>query len=346
MASGYCCLYFARGICHHGADCNYLHRVPSAADEARHYSEPQYDIFGRDRVAETGRTKGVGSYSRECTTLYAYIGGAATLPAATLAQLVRENFAEWGPVDDVTVVAAKAIAFVRYRWRASAEFAKAAMHQQTLAGAESSAVLDVRWANDDPNPRARAVSQRHKEEALAGAYASAVNALDPEAKRARLQQLKLAAAYRPGAVAGDYPDTSAQYGEDAAGGGGGQYSHEYQGWDARAYAEAGPPAAQQDAGGEGGGGGAAAQDAAVERYQSEVYAGRRWQHWPSAPDEGDDVGRYLRQGDRLAAEGSATGAAAAAGDAGDAGAAAEAEDAAAREALELIGGYGSGGDSD
>lgn len=69
-----------------------------------------------------GRTKGVGSYNRDCTTLYAYIGGAATLPAAQLQKLIRENFLEWGPVDDVHVVVAKAIAFVRYRWRSRCAF--------------------------------------------------------------------------------------------------------------------------------------------------------------------------------------------------------------------------------
>lgn len=35
----YCCLYFARGICHHGTSCNYLHRVPTEEMELRHRTD-------------------------------------------------------------------------------------------------------------------------------------------------------------------------------------------------------------------------------------------------------------------------------------------------------------------
>ena len=45
-----------------------------------------------------------------------------------------------------------AIAFVRYRYRANAEFAKVAMANQSLDNKE---VINVRWAMDDPNPVAR-----------------------------------------------------------------------------------------------------------------------------------------------------------------------------------------------
>ncbi|KAL4439994.1 hypothetical protein ABPG75_002995 [Micractinium tetrahymenae] len=137
--AGYCCLYFARGICHHGADCNFLHRVPTAGDEERHKTDYSHDIFGRERLPEgrDSRKKGVGSYERECRTLYVHYGGAGTLPADQLRKIVWDNFAEWGPLDNVHLVPAKTLAFVRYQWRSSAEFAKAAMHQQTLRGCDT-----------------------------------------------------------------------------------------------------------------------------------------------------------------------------------------------------------------
>lgn len=226
----YCCLYFARGICHHGSDCNYLHRVPTEADEAHHAKQPQYDIFGRDRIAETGSTKGVGSYNRQCTTLYIYLGGAATQPVQELHDAITKDFREWGPVQDVSVKPSKSIAFVRYAWRASAEFAKAAMHQQTLRGILADHVLDVRWANDDPNPKSQLRVKRDQEEALETAYLDAVSKLDPDAKRARLYELGLVSSYRIGAVVSAYPNTSDQY-----------QAYEYQGWDAKAYADAGVP---------------------------------------------------------------------------------------------------------
>jgi hypothetical protein len=67
----------------------------------------------------------------------------------------------------VKVVWDKAIAFVRYRLRCTAEFAKEAMQDQCLDGDEvyflinkiftyfSKKVLSLRWSNEDPNPQAK-----------------------------------------------------------------------------------------------------------------------------------------------------------------------------------------------
>lgn len=216
----YVCLYFARGICHHGSDCVYLHRVPNLSDEIRHATRPQYDIFGRDRVAEEGATKGVGSYARQCTTLYVYLAGAATCPPEHLRQALNKDFGEWGPIQDINVIPNKAIAFVRYEWRSSAEFAKAAMHQQQLQDLpDVDHVLDVRWAHDDPNPKAKARVKREQEEAFAEAVMEAVSKMDPESKRARLSQLGLGAAYHQDAITTSYPDVTDQFqGEDDDGG--------------------------------------------------------------------------------------------------------------------------------
>jgi hypothetical protein len=50
------------------------------------------------------------------------------------------------------VIYPKAIAFVRYRLRTAAEFAKEAMADSSLGNDET---LNIRWANEDPNPAAR-----------------------------------------------------------------------------------------------------------------------------------------------------------------------------------------------
>ncbi len=42
----------------------------------------------------------------------------------------------------------------------SAEFAKEAMAQQRVPGGDMEGFLDVRWANQDPNPRAQAREKR------------------------------------------------------------------------------------------------------------------------------------------------------------------------------------------
>jgi hypothetical protein len=67
-------------------------------------------------------------------------------------------------------LAARLMPACRYSWRSSAEFAKQAMHQQRLDGSKMAEVLDVRWANDDPNPRAVERVKREREEAFRDAY--------------------------------------------------------------------------------------------------------------------------------------------------------------------------------
>ena len=67
------------------------------------------------------------------------------------------------------------------------------MQNQHLKGSDmaSSESLDVRWANDDPNPKAvRRVKRQHEEDYMA-AVREAVNELPSEQKRARLLDLQL-----------------------------------------------------------------------------------------------------------------------------------------------------------
>lgn len=261
--------------------------MPTVDDEARHRREPQYDIFGRDRLDEEGRTKGAGAISRDSTTLYIYLGGAATQPQDLLQKALEASFSEWGLIDEINVISSKAIAFVRYVFRSNAEFAKAAMHQQTLKGITADHVLDVRWANDDPNPRARARVKRAQEEAMAKAYLETLSNMEPEAKRARLHELSLGSAYRPGSVAAAYPDTSDQYADPNT-------IAEYEGWDVRAHAEVSGD----------GGKATTAQDAAIREYQEKIWGpGKRGQEQHQGPGGGidgdlvedveDDINRYL-----------------------------------------------------
>jgi RNA recognition motif-containing protein len=45
-----------------------------------------------------------------------------------------QNFGEFGPVKHIHIVPAKTIAFIRFHWRVTAEFAREAMDQQQLTG--------------------------------------------------------------------------------------------------------------------------------------------------------------------------------------------------------------------
>ncbi|KAJ1541257.1 Pre-mRNA-splicing factor, partial [Nowakowskiella sp. JEL0078] len=63
---------------------------------------------------------------------------------------VRRHFELWGEIENIRILEAKAVAFVRYKYRVHAEFAKEAMFGQSL---DKNEVLNVRWATEDPNPK-------------------------------------------------------------------------------------------------------------------------------------------------------------------------------------------------
>jgi RNA recognition motif-containing protein len=87
---------------------------------------------------------GVGAFTRDNKSLY--IQGLKRNP--NLEQVVKRHFGEWGELDSVRVIFDKNIAFVKYKLRAAAEFAKEAMQDQGLEGDE---IIQIKWANEDPN---------------------------------------------------------------------------------------------------------------------------------------------------------------------------------------------------
>jgi hypothetical protein len=209
-----------------------LHLVPSAEDCAKHDKNPTTDVFGRSRHAEEkGNRGGVGSFFSMSRTLYVSYGAASESLGARLQEVVARVFGEWGPLDDVYVVRSKSIAFVRYVFRASAEFAKEAMGNQSLqpawwkearGGVAAPEVLNIRWAFDDPNPTAIRRVKREHEEAFVDGAEREERRLAPE-QRAALQMQRALEAGVAGAPAGaaalPYPATDAQYGaaqQDAA----------------------------------------------------------------------------------------------------------------------------------
>ncbi len=147
------CYHFARGCCASGEGCEYLHRLPTAFDDAHNHM--MLDIFGRPKHhRERNDNDGTGSYMRVGRTLYMFFGGSVdpNWDAKRVYDEVSAQFGEFGPIEDVSVKFERRFAFVRFKFRASAEFAKEAMNGQTLWPRDDAEPLSVRWANDDPNP--------------------------------------------------------------------------------------------------------------------------------------------------------------------------------------------------
>ena len=92
----YCCLYFARGCCPYGYECNYRHRLP---DPTQTLPDTAKDCFARDKFADyRDDMGGVGSFQRENRTLY--IGRIKeTGPGPDTEEVVRRHFSEWGEID-------------------------------------------------------------------------------------------------------------------------------------------------------------------------------------------------------------------------------------------------------
>ncbi|KAK9373239.1 uncharacterized protein V1513DRAFT_449852 [Lipomyces chichibuensis] len=159
IPGSYFCLFFARGLCPNGKNCNYLHRLPTITD----IYNPNVDCFGRDKRSDyRDDMGGVGSFMRQNRTIYV---GRITV-SDDIEEVVARHFAEWGDIERIRVLNSRGVGFVTYVNEANAQFAKEAMAHQSL---DHSEILNVRWATVDPNPLAKAREQRKLEEQAAEA---------------------------------------------------------------------------------------------------------------------------------------------------------------------------------
>lgn len=92
VAGSYFCLFFARGLCPKGHECEYLHRLPTLHD----LFNPNIDCFGRDKHSDyRDDMGGVGSFMRQNRTLY--VGRIHV--SDDIEEVVARHFSEWGQID-------------------------------------------------------------------------------------------------------------------------------------------------------------------------------------------------------------------------------------------------------
>lgn len=181
IQGSYFCLFFARGVCPSGHQCQYLHRLPGLHD----LFNPSVDCFGRDKFSDyRDDMGGVGSFMRQNRTLY--VGRIHSTD--DIEEVVARHFAEWGQVERTRVLTGRGVAFVTYSNESNAQFAKEAMAHQSL---DHNEILNVRWATVDPNPLAQKREDRRLEEQAAEAvrralpddFVAEIEGRDPEAKK-------------------------------------------------------------------------------------------------------------------------------------------------------------------
>jgi hypothetical protein len=92
VQGSYFCLFFARGICPKGQECEYLHRLPGIHD----MFNPNVDVFGRDKHSDyRDDMGGVGSFMRQNRTIY--VGRIHVTD--DIEEVVARHFAEWGQIE-------------------------------------------------------------------------------------------------------------------------------------------------------------------------------------------------------------------------------------------------------
>jgi hypothetical protein len=92
----YICLFFARGCCPYGWECEYRHTLP---DPQTTLSDSSKDCFARDKFADyRDDMGGVGSFNRQNRTLY--IGRIKeTGSGPDTEEIVTRHFKEWGTIE-------------------------------------------------------------------------------------------------------------------------------------------------------------------------------------------------------------------------------------------------------
>ncbi|KAK4621339.1 Pre-mRNA-splicing factor cwc2 [Fulvia fulva] len=174
VPGSYFCLFFARGLCPKGQDCDYLHRLPNSRIGKEgglgDIFASNVDCFGRDKFSDyRDDMGGVGSFMRQNRTLY--VGRIHVTD--DIEEVVARHFQEWGQVERTRVLPSRGVAFVTYVHLANSEFAKEAMAHQSLDHNET---LNVRWATVDPNPVAQKREAAKIEEQAAEAIRRALPA--------------------------------------------------------------------------------------------------------------------------------------------------------------------------
>ncbi|KAK4500998.1 hypothetical protein PRZ48_006804 [Zasmidium cellare] len=174
VPGSYFCLFFARGLCPKGQDCEYLHRLPNSRIGKEgglgDIFPSNVDCFGREKFSDyRDDMGGVGSFMRVNRTLY--VGRIHVTD--DIEEVVARHFQEWGQVERIRVLPSRGVAFVTYVHLANSEFAKEAMAHQSLDHNET---LNVRWATVDPNPQAQKREARKIEEQAAEAIRRALPA--------------------------------------------------------------------------------------------------------------------------------------------------------------------------
>ena len=146
--SPYICLAWANGTCKRGARCSTRHALPTQADEDRLFHAKDSDVFGRTRVS-TGTPLSVFD-PLNCTILHIVSGVPHLRDQHARRRCLDEAFGEWGQVLKTWFLSEPGSAFVKFKWRSTAQLVLEACHGRPLRP-EDSEPLQLAWCTTDPS---------------------------------------------------------------------------------------------------------------------------------------------------------------------------------------------------
>jgi hypothetical protein len=107
IEGSYFCLFFARGLCHLGPDCQKLHRLLTSTD----IFGADVDYFGRKKLVEE---------NGDILSINKTISIKGIRASENTVEVVTRHFGEWGSIERVRVLEDKGKAFIDYENEANA----------------------------------------------------------------------------------------------------------------------------------------------------------------------------------------------------------------------------------
>lgn len=141
------CIHWANGTCTKGVHCTLRHGLPTQVDEDRLFHAADSDIFGRTRHALNMATSLFDPL--QCQTLHIISG----MPRGSQQERRRElesALAEWGTVTRIWFVSDQRAAFVRFKWRSTAQLVLEALRGRPLRP-DMAETLELGWCTVDPS---------------------------------------------------------------------------------------------------------------------------------------------------------------------------------------------------
>lgn len=186
VPNSFLCLFFARGCCHKGKNCEYLHRLPNPKIDN---FPGTTDCFGRDKFSDyRDDMGGVGNFLKPNKTLYIGQLPVDSVPEnKTVEEVLSSNFGEFGRIERMRVIHSKNCAFITFENEWNAQFAKEALAHQSVILDE---VLNIRWATEDPDPQAKARAKKQLERDAFETVKAILEQADNKEKESSSQELQ------------------------------------------------------------------------------------------------------------------------------------------------------------